>query len=280
MLGTDAVDTFQRAGYEVVECDLHNCDILNIAQIETLVSSSRPDVIIHTAAYTDVDRAESDEAGALRLNEIGTKNVALVAKKYQAKIVYISTDYVFDGTQDSPYTEDALPNPIGVYGKTKLRGEQQILNLWEHESCSAGPDFLIVRIAWLYGIHGKNFVSAILQRAQQQDTLRVVNDQVGSPTYTRDVADAILALLSHHARGILHVTNSGRCSWFDFAKAILESANLSHVIVEPISTVELRRPAPRPAFSVLDTSKFTVTTGQTLRHWKEGLAAYFHELHS
>jgi len=201
-----------------------------------------------------------------------------VAKAYRAKVVYISTDYVFDGTGSIPYTEKDRPHPAGVYGKTKLRGEQQIFDVLGHASDE--PEFLIVRIAWLYGRHGNNFVSAILQRAQRQDTLRVVNDQIGSPTYTRDVAEAILALLTHKARGIFHVTNSGQCTWHDFAKTILEYAQMPQVIVQPISTAALRRPAPRPAFSVLDTSKFTATTGQSLRHWKQGLEAYFQELNS
>lgn len=268
MLGTDLVHLFQEQ-HEVLGCDIHNCDILKYKQLETVVSSYKPDIIIHTAAYTNVDKAESDEAAATELNVMGTKHITTVAKEYQAKIVYISTDYVFDGSHTRPYTEEDQPNPSGVYGRTKFQAEQQIQQILE--------DFLIVRTAWLYGKHGKNFVSAILQRAQQQDMLHVVNDQTGSPTYTQDVAKAILALLGQNATGIVHVTNSGQCTWHTFAETILEYAGMPHIQVRPISTAELQRPAHRPGFSVLDISKFEVITGQKLRHWKEGLQAYFDE---
>ena len=138
-------------------------------------------------------------------------------------------------------------------------------------------DFLILITSWFYGRHGKNFVTAILQSAQQQDTLRVVNDQTGSPTYTKDLARGIIALLRHNAAGIVHVTNSGRCTWYEFANTILDYAGLSHVTVIPITTEKLQRPAPRPKFSVLDTTKFSVLTGQKIQHWKQGLQEYFSE---
>jgi len=268
MLGTELVNLLQEK-HEVLGCDVHNCDIRNYEHLEAVVSSYRPEVIIHTAAYTNVDKAESDEGAASLLNETGTKYIAMIAKQYLAKVVYISTDYVFDGTHTTPYTEEDQPHPLGVYGSTKLQAEQQIQRILQ--------DFLIVRTAWLYGRYGKNFVSAILQRAQEQDTLKVVNDQTGSPSYAKDVANGILTLLTYNVSGIVHLTNSGQCTWYDFAKVILEYAGMPHVTVEPISTAELGRPAPRPGFSVLDCSKFPALTGQKLRHWKEGLQEYFDE---
>lgn len=274
MLGSDLV-ALLRKDHDVFECDLHNCDVLKFDQLEETISSYGPDVIIHTAAYTNVDRAETDKEAAMQLNEMGTKHVATLANMYQSNLVHISTDYVFDGTKAKPYKEKDEPHPLGVYGETKLRGEQQVQHIFSHSS--GNQDFLIVRTAWLYGKHGKNFVSAILQQAQQQKTLRVVNDQTGSPTFTKDLARGIIALLGHNASGIVHITNSGSCTWYEFAKTILDLAGMSEVTVQPITTVELGRPAPRPAFSVFDTSKFTALTGQKVRHWKEGLQEYLQE---
>ncbi|GAK59699.1 DTDP-4-dehydrorhamnose reductase [Candidatus Vecturithrix granuli] len=273
MLGTDLTALLQ-ADHEVFGIDLHNCDILQAEQLRAFVQAYQPEVIIHTAAYTNVDQAEIDEERATQLNVTGAKNVATAARTCQAKMIYISTDYVFDGQKSVPYTEDDPTHPLGVYGKTKFLGEQEVRALLNHDR---RQDFLIVRTAWLYGQHGKNFVKAILERVQQQQPLRVVNDQTGSPTYTCDLARGILALIEHKASGIVHLTNSGQCTWYDFAKTILAYRQLSDVKIEAITTAELQRPAPRPAFSVLDTSKFTALTGQTLRPWQEGLQAYFEE---
>ena len=271
MLGTDILSLFEQR-HEVLGVDLHNCDILNKRQLEETISSFRPDVIIHTAAYTNVDKAESDEEAASLLNEHGAENLAKAARKYAAKLVFISTDYVFDGAASAPYTEHDKPNPQGVYGQTKLGGEEQVQRILE------AKQWLIVRTAWLYGRHGKNFVSAILQRARDIGTLQVVNDQQGAPTYTEDLAAGILALLESKASGIFHFSNNGQCSWYDFAERILQYAGLSHVRLQPISSVELARPAPRPAYSVLDTSKFTAAVGQRPRHWEEALKVFFEEV--
>ena len=275
MLGSDLVPLLQ-IKYDVFEADTHNCNILDQEQLRDVVASYRPEVIIHTAAYTNVDQAESNPDIASQVNETGTKHVAAAASAYHAKLVYISTDYVFNGTHSTPYTEDETTHPLGVYGRTKLGGERHIQEIFHRTAYPS--EYLIVRTAWLYGRHGKNFVSAILQRAQQRLPLRVVHDQTGSPTYTKDLARGIISLLEHHGSGIVHVTNSGSCTWYEFAKSILEYARLSDVSIEPITTEQLQRPALRPRFSVLDTSKFTTLTGQHMRHWKEGLQEYFEEL--
>jgi dTDP-4-dehydrorhamnose reductase len=267
MLGTDVMEILA-ADHDVLGCDLPNCDLLDSEQVEQVVAAYQPDAIIHTAAYTNVDQAETEQAAAQALNEIGARNIAVAARRQQARLLYISTDYVFDGAKTSPYTEDDPPCPLGVYGLTKLQGERQV------QAILGARDALIVRTAWLYGHHGKNFVSAILHRAQQQPELQVVNDQIGSPTFTRDLACGLQILLEREGHGIFHVTNDGQCSWYDFARAILEARGLTHVRVQPISTADLQRPAPRPAFSVLDTSKFVAFTGQKLQHWKQGLRSY------
>ena len=271
MLGTDLMRMLAGA-HEVWGCDLHNCNILAANQFDELVASYHPDVVIHAAAYTNVDQAETDQAAALQLNETGTQYVAMAARQHQAKLVYLSTDYVFDGTKTTPYTEADAPNPLGVYGASKLRGEQQVQRI-----CGA-QQYLIVRIAWLYGQHGKNFVQTILQLARQHKVLRIVNDQTGAPTYTKDVVRGIQALLARNVAGIVHLTNDGTCTWHEFAQAILALAGITDVAVQPMTTAELQRPAPRPAFSVLALAKFAAITGQRPRHWKQGLQEYFEEL--
>jgi dTDP-4-dehydrorhamnose reductase len=273
MLGTD-LSARLRLDADVFGIDVHNCNILRYETLQDVVLAYHPDVIIHAAAYTNVDEAERDQDAARQVNVTGTQHVAAVARACGAKMVYISTDYVFDGTKGSAYTEEDRPAPLGIYGQTKWLGEQQVQQLLTHND---RQNFLIVRTAWLYGRHGKNFVSAILQLAEQQPRLRVVNDQTSSPTYTKDLAEGIWALLTHGASGNVHVTNSGQCTWYDFARAILAHQRLTHIEIEAITSEQLQRLAPRPKYTVLDTSKFTTVTGQALRPWQEGLRAYFEE---
>lgn len=271
MLGTDMAQMLA-ANHEVVGWDLHNCNILEPDQIDRMLHRARPDVLVHTAAYTNVDLAEREPEAAARLNVTGTRNLARAAARSGTRLVYISTDYVFDGTQRSPYREDAVPCPEGVYGTTKLRGEQAV-----QQEMPAGS-WAIVRIAWLYGKHGKNFVSTMLRLARTHDALQVVHDQTGSPTYTKDVVRGIEALIIKQASGIFHLTNSGHCSWYEFTQRIFELAGITHVTVLPIRAAEFGRPAPRPAYSVLDTTKFTALTGQPPRHWEAGLRDYLQEI--
>jgi dTDP-4-dehydrorhamnose reductase len=270
MLGTDLM-CMLAPQHTVFECDVHNCNILDAAQVDALCAAVRPDVVIHTAAYTNVDQAESDRAAALALNETGTRHVACAAKQVGARFVHISTDYVFNGMQTTPYTETDSPQPCGVYGETKWRAEQQVQAIFGTQG------YLIIRTAWLYGQHGKNFVRTILRLAREQKTLRIVHDQTGCPTYTKDLVRGIMALLAHDVSGIIHVVNSGACTWYEFTRTILDCAGLADVTVQPITAIELGRPAPRPVFSVLDTSKFTAVTGHTLPPWQIGLQAFLAE---
>ena len=179
------------------------------------------------------------------------------------RLVHVSGGAVTTGKEDEI-------NPLGVYGKSKALGEKAVRAVLPHAHC-------IIRTQWLYGRQGRNFVETVIQRGRETGSLRVVNDQTGSPTYTKDLARGIIALLWHNAAGIVHVTNSGWCTWYEFASVILEYADLTHVSVVPITTEELQRPAPRPKFSVLDTTKFSVLTGQKIQHWKQGLQEYFND---
>ena len=265
MLGTDIVKRFT-GKHEVIGLSFKDMDITGEEATRSRIREIRPDILIHTAAFTQVDACESDRDGAFRVNEAGTRHVALAALDVGARLVAISTDYVYDGKKRSPYVEGDPTSPLGVYGLSKLKGEKQIEDLLEN--------FLIIRTSWLFGHHGANFVKTILRIAGEQKTLRVVDDQRGSPTYTPDLADAIFRLLQTPARGIVHVSNSGTCTWWDYAVKIIQLSGREGISVLPISTAEAGRPAPRPANSVLDNGRYQALTGHTLRPWEEALTDY------
>lgn len=253
--------------------DLDNCDITDPDALICFFEEARPDIVVHAAAYTDVDGCERDAERAMRTNSGGTQNVARAATAFDARLIYVSTDYVFDGLKGSPYDECDPPNPQSVYGRSKLAGEQAVRECADHA---------IVRTAWLYGQHGRNFVTTILQQALKGQPLRVVDDQVGSPTWSHDLACTIAALVPKSATGIFHATGAGHCSWFDLAGAILEEAALlghsARVPVVPISTVELARAAPRPAFSVLGNRRLREAGVAPLPHWRDSLRAFLRVL--
>src|ERR1700732_1060810 len=238
MLGKDIVQEWKDD--ELRPATSRDADIRNYEQVERLITATRPEWIVLTAAYTDVDGSERDPEAAFAVNGKGTENVASVAQKYGAKVLYISTDYVFDGKGTRPYEPADPIAPINVYGESKARGEQAI---------QAGlRDWCIVRTYWLFGASGSSFPEKILRAAETRPELSVVADQVGSPTYTRDLACAIRDLVRSETRGIVHVTNAGSCSWFEFAKEILRQAGRSSVRVLPISTEQAGRLAKRPAY--------------------------------
>ncbi len=266
MLGQDLMTAFSRD--EVFEYTKSQLDITAIDAVQKVVHTDHPDLIINAAAYTNVDGCESDFDLAYRVNALGPRNLAVAANQIGAAIVHISTDYVFPGNATSPYLEHDATGPLSVYGKSKLAGEQLIASL-----CSR---HYIVRTAWLYGLHGKNFVRTMLQIGQKESTVRVVNDQLGSPTYTPDFAAGIAQLVRKPAYGIYHLTNQGTCTWYEFAKAIFEEANLS-VHVEPITTADLNRPAHRPAYSVLDNFMWRLEGFAPLRHYRDALKSYIQD---
>ncbi|MCK9392500.1 MAG: dTDP-4-dehydrorhamnose reductase [Syntrophales bacterium] len=265
MLGTELMLRLGIA-HEVTGKDVGDFDITSPESCRQVISEINPEVVINAAAYTNVDGAEKDRDTCFAVNAEGVRNVALACEKANIRIVHFSTDYVFGGTGATPYREDDAPAPHGVYAQSKAAGEKYLQEYSEN--------YLLIRTAWLYGRNGKNFVKTILEKARHTDTLRVVDDQTGSPTYSRDLVAAVQVLLEQRHQGIFHVTNRGSCTWYAFTKKILEYAGLEHVAVEPIQTKDLNLPAPRPAYSVLNTRKFTDATGNILRFWQLALQDY------
>ncbi|WP_447973261.1 dTDP-4-dehydrorhamnose reductase [Nitrospira sp. Kam-Ns4a] len=241
-------------------------DILK-PEVEGLIRAARPEVVIHTAAYTDVEGAEREPAQAMAVNAEGTERVARATAEVGARLIALSTDYVFDGKKSAPYVESDEPNPLNAYGRSKLEGERRAL--------AVCPDTLVVRTSWLYGVQGKNFASTVLRLAREQPELRVVADQRGSPTYARDLAEAIHRLLKTNLRGIVHAAGSGDCTWFEFACAIVDLAGLS-VPVRAITTAEARRAAARPPYTVLGGSRLAEAVGP-LPPWRDALARFMKE---
>jgi dTDP-4-dehydrorhamnose reductase len=268
MLGKDLVPIFQQAFDDVQALDLPEIDIGDMASVKrALDGHSSPVILLNLAAMTDVDGCETRIEDAYRINGQGPANLAMFAAERGHFLVQISTDYVFDGTKNRPYRENDPRAPKSVYGKSKEQGEERVRTIIPDRHC-------IVRTSWLYGPHGKNFVEAILAAASQRDVLEVVDDQRGRPTYTRDLAEALREVCMRRLTGAYHIANAGEATWYDFAVEITRRAGLSRVQVKPITTEKLGRPAPRPRYSVLDTSLFEAATGMRLRPWQEALAEY------
>lgn len=239
-------------------------DITDIDAVESFWQNGRFDICINTAAYTAVDKAESEPQKAMLVNGIAPKRLADVAQMYSAALIHISTDYVFDGACTGMKRETDRTAPLNQYGMSKLTGENQMLAFCEKAT--------VIRTSWIYGRQGKNFVKTMLRLAQTQPKLRVVADQIGSPTSARTLAQAIAAVVDNPAYGLFHYANQGAVSWFDFAKAIFEMAHLNPK-TEPVSSHEFPTPAKRPAYSVLDSQKFADTFGVEIPYWRESLAA-------
>jgi dTDP-4-dehydrorhamnose reductase len=265
MLGKDLVPILSAKG-QVWARDIGDFDITDPKKVQREVEALQPQVLVNAAAYTDVDGCESKKETAFAVNGEGARNVALACAAIGGRMIHLSTDYVFDGSSRIPYREEDIPNPLNVYGSSKLQGERYIQEILENH--------LIIRTEWLYGRHGKNFVDTILRHAEQQKELRVVDDQRGSPTFTKDLSFALERLIGIEARGILHVTNSGSCTWFEFTRQILREKGYNHIQVIPISSEELARPARRPASSVMDCQRYEKLTGRKMRPWKEALKEY------
>ena len=258
MLGRDFCPMLEDAGYEVIETDIDNLDITNEIQTIKVISETNPDYVIHCAAYTNVDKAEEDLKTAELINSKGTENIAKACNKSGACLIYISTDYVFDGTKNTPYMPDDKTNPINNYGLTKLNGEKAVQNNCEKH--------YITRTSWLYGHHGKNFVETMLSLSDKPE-LKVVDDQVGCPTWTVDLSDAIINIIEEDLPyGIYHTCGGGNTSWYGFAKEIFAVAN-KNVNLKPCTTDEFPRPANRPKYSIMDNSNL-------LRDWKLALKEY------
>jgi dTDP-4-dehydrorhamnose reductase len=263
MLGADVARAAHAGGHEVVALARAELDVTDAAAVESVLAAARPQAAIHCAAFTDVDGAQGDgRERAAAVNAHGAGTVARAAAAAGVRLVHVSTDYVFDGEQPTPYVESDAPSPRSVYGQTKLDGE--------HAVAAAGGSHAIVRSSWLFGPAGRNFVATMLDLAADRDEVTVVTDQVGCPTYTGHLAPALVALASAPAEGVHHVAGAGACSWHDFAIEIFRQAGVDCRVL-PCTTAQIARPAPRPAFSVLASER---PGAPVLPRWQDGLAAY------
>ena len=251
-----------------VFCSSSGLDITNLQSCIAVFEKYQPDYCINAAAYTAVDKAESETDKAHLINVIGARNIAEVCKKSNAVLLHISTDFVFDGTSITPYTEEDMPNPTGVYGKTKLDGEKAIQEIWNK--------YFIIRTSWVYSQFGNNFMKTMLRLASERAHLSVVNDQIGTPTNAVDLAEVLIKMIQFcqttpiEVFGIYNFSNEGQCSWYDFAKKIFE-INSIKIDLQPISSASYPTPAQRPAYSVLDKSKIKKAFGVAIKNWEESL---------
>jgi dTDP-4-dehydrorhamnose reductase len=277
MLGKAIVKSLKSGGARVICTDIQSgenrLDITMPEQVSDFVERIKPDIIIHTAAYTDVDACEKFPEKAYAVNAKGVKNIAWAAKDTRAFLIYISTDYIFDGEKKAPYVEQDRPDPISVYGKSKLAGEDAVRGIID--------GYLIIRTSWLFGKGGKNFVDTIIEKAKSGKALRVVDDQKGSPTYAADLAEAIKTLLltayNQQPATIMHITNSGACTWHEFAKEILRLKEIDGIEIESVSSYDMPMSAKRPAMSILDNSRYISLSGRALPPWQDALKCYLGE---
>lgn len=263
MLGHDLQRTLKN--HELILYNSKNLDITNKNLVSEKINEMKPDILINSAAYTNVDDCETNYEEAHKVNALGPKNLATVCKDLKIPLVHISTDYVFDGKKTEPLKENDNLGPQTAYGKTKLEGEQFIQKILD--------EYFIIRTAWLYGCDGNNFVKTMLNLSKSHNEINVVNDQIGSPTFTYDLAKGISEIIKTDKYGVYHLTNSGSCSWYEFSKEIFKLANIN-VKVIPVTTEEFPRPAPRPKYSVLSNDKWIKQGFKPLRNYKEALKEY------
>ena len=247
--------------------DVAELDVTDAGAVRQAVAQTRAEVIVNCAAYTNVERAEEDEEAADRLNRGAAENLARAAEANGATLIHVSTDYVFDGTAHTPYTEDGTPSPLGAYGRTKLAGERAVM--------ASGCRYLIFRTAWLYSEYGNNFLKTMLRLTSERDTLQVVFDQIGTPTYAGDLSLALFSIIESERyagnEGVYHFTDEGVCSWYDFATEIAAAAGHDKCRIIPCHTSEFPTKATRPAYSVLDKTKFKETFRMDIPHWREAM---------
>lgn len=251
---------------EIIGMDIDTLDITDRRKTMSFVREQRPDTVINCAGYTHVDGCETNQDLAYQANAIGPRNLAMAAEQIGAKLLHISSDYVFCGDEPTSRREYDLPHPVSVYGKTKLAGEDYVKSFCRR--------WFVIRTAWLYGYYGKNFVKAIEKKARETGSVTVVNDQFGNPTNAADLAHHILKIAATEEYGIYHCTGNGQCSWYEFAKKIIEYAGI-HATVTPCSSYEYPSPTKRPAHSALDNMMLRLTVGDEMRNWEDALKAYF-----
>ena len=271
-LGTELHEILEREfPGQTLYTDVQELDLTNAKAVDSYVANNEITHIVNCAAYTAVDRAEEEKMLCAAVNTDAVKNLAMAADANGAQLIHISTDYVFDGTNHRPYRESDKVNPISQYGTTKRKGETLLLAL--------APQAIIIRTAWLYSAHGNNFVKTMLRLADSQPEIKVVCDQIGTPTFARDLARAVVKVLQSHqwVPGIYHFTDEGAASWYDFAKAIFRIAG-KDVKVTPIPTEDYPTPASRPSYSILDRTRIKATYGIEIPHWEEALADCLRQL--
>lgn len=276
-LGSDLMGLLA-SEHSVFGIDIEDCDITNRDAVRRAVIEVGPKVVLHTAAYTDVDECETNRDTAMLVNAEGAGNIAMACREAGARMVYYSTDYVFDGDNDRPYTEDDRPNPVTVYGQSKLQGERAVQAVLD--------DPIIMRIAWVYGRHGRNFVKTMIRLGMNQvaareagnevTPLRVVDDQVGNPCWTMDIARQTRVVLAGQLNGLFHATSEGETTWYGLARAIFATLGMD-VLLQPCSSAEFVTPAPRPMRSTLDNTRLAGVELNVMRNWKTALESFLHE---
>ena len=265
MLAEDLITCLSERGYEIVALPRNELDITDLGAIRAAVNNFEPELMINCAAYTKVDKAEKEETRALMVNGFGVQNLCLLCQERDIPLVHFSTDYVFDGTKESPYTIHDEPNPISAYGRSKLLGEKYILWLLSK--------FYLIRTSWLFGLSAKNFIETMLELGQREKQISVVNDQRGCPTWTYHLAQAVIDLIETERYGIYHITNSEPTTWFEFAREIFRLSGRD-IEVLPVTSDQFPRPARRPQNSVLDPFPLIEVLGREMPSWREALEEY------
>lgn len=269
-LGFDVMNELRRRRYDAVGVNRDEMDVTNSRQVQEVLTANAPEAVIHCGAYTAVDRAEEEPEVCRKVNAEGTKNIADVCASLGCKLIYISTDYIFSGEGERPWEPDDMPNPLNVYGQTKYEGEQEIKSRLDK--------YFIVRISWVFGMNGNNFVKTMLRLGKENGAVRVVDDQIGSPTYTYDLAKLLVDMAESEAYGQYHATNEGICSWYEFAKEIFRVAGMDEVKVTPVSSDEFPTKAKRPKNSRMSKENLVKNGFNKLPSWQDAVGRYVGEL--
>lgn len=269
-LGHDVCKELEARGYEVVGVGSADMDITDADAVRKVLYEHRPEIVIHCAAYTAVDNAEEDEETCRKVNVDGTENIARICRELDAGMLYLSTDYVFSGTGERPWKPEDEAEPLGVYGLTKYEGELAVKKHLEK--------YFIVRVSWIYGINGKNFVKTMLRLGEERGAVSVVDDQVGSPTYTRDLAVLLADMAESEKYGTYHASNEGVCSWYEFACSIFKEAGMDNVTVTPVDSASFPSKAKRPNNSRMDKEKLSANGFSLLPSWQDALRRFLKEL--
>lgn len=268
-LGYDVVNEAHKRGIQAVGVDIDEMDITNASQVEHVIKSEKYDAVVHCAAWTAVDKAEEMPEACRKVNAEGTENIAKVCKELDIPMMYFSTDYVFDGKSDTPWKEYDERHPLNVYGQTKYEGELAVEKLEKH---------FIIRIAWVFGKNGNNFIKTILKLGKERGAVSVVNDQIGSPTYTYDLAKLVVDMIQTNKYGIYHATNEGLCSWYEFACEIFKQAGMDDVKVTPVDSNAFPVKATRPKNSRMEKTELDKNGFDRLPTWQDALSRYLKEL--